>query len=118
MTRVGAMPHRITLIPRTVNTRDAIRNNEVLVDGEPLTGIPARVDVTKELEDNEGRDRGIEHITAVIPVHWHGIELARQSYEALEWNGNTYELDGETVLGSDHAGRRDHLELEAKRVVG
>ena len=117
MTRVGAMPHRIELVPRSITERDD-RNNEAVVDLEHLTGIPARVDIIKETEDTDDRDAQTERITAVIPVHWRGVELGRQAYEALVFNGRTYELTGETDLRSDHAGRRDHLELAAKRVVG
>lgn len=117
MTRRGALGERLDLIPRTLDERDA-RGNEVPAAGEPITGVPASVELTKSTEDTDDRNAQTVELTATIPVRWRGAELALDSFEAVVYRGDTYELVGPTLELNDHAGRRDHLELTARRIVG
>lgn len=117
MTRVGAMPHRIDLIRRDLTARDG-RNNEAPVDLEPLVDIPARIDIHLENEVIENRDRRIETASAVIPGQWNGVELDLDSTAAIVWEGKEYELIGGAIRASDHAGRLDHFEITARRIIG
>lgn len=117
MIRRGALAELVDLIPRTLDERDA-RGNDVQADGEPITGIPAAVELTKGTEDTDDRNAQTVELTATIPVRWQGVELALDSYEAVVYAGDTYELVGPTLEHNDHSGRRDHLELTARRIVG
>lgn len=117
MTRVGAMPHRVDLIPRDLTGRNA-RNNEVPANEAELADVPARVDILHETEDIGDRQRKIERATVVIPHHWHGRDLDLDSVDAFRFNGNIYELIGEAIKADDHAGRADHYELIAQRITG
>lgn len=117
MTRVGAMPHRVDLIFRDLTGRNA-RNNEAPVDEPELNDVPARVDILHETEDIAGRDRSIERATAVIPHFWDGRTLELDSFDAFRFNGHVYELTGQAIKADDHAGRPDHYELAAQRIIG
>lgn len=117
MTRVGAMPHRVDLIPRDLTGRNA-RNNEVAVDEAELEDVPARVDILHETETIADRDRSIERATVVIPYFWAGHLLELDSFDAFRFNGHVYELTGQAIKADDHAGRPDHYELAAQRIIG
>lgn len=117
MTRVGAMPHRIDLLPRSTTDRNA-RNNEVNTAGTELADVPARVDILHADEDIVDRERKIERAVVIIPAQWHGTTLDLDSVDAIRFSGNVYELIGEAIKADDHAGRPDHYELEVKRITG
>lgn len=117
MTRVGAMPHRIDLIPRDLTGRNE-RNNEVRSDEGELADVPARVDILHEAEDIADRDRKTERATVVIPYYWRGQVLDLDSVDAFRFAGNVYELIGQAIKEDDHAGRPDHFELAGLRIVG
>lgn len=118
MTRAGALPHRVDLLPRDLTGRDA-RNNEAPAAAPELTNIPARVDTPDTSEDTLDRDRRLDRIIVTIPAYWpRGVELNLDSSGAIRYRGNVYELTGPAARSDDHAGRPDHYELEAERIVG
>lgn len=117
MTRRGALPENVDLRRMTFTGTDT-RNNALRVVDKVITNVPARVDVHAELEVIADRDRKLERITAVIPAQWGGATLDLDAHDEILFNNRLYELDGDAILAPDHAGRTDHYELNAYRVVG
>jgi hypothetical protein len=117
MTRTGALPHRVTIIRRTVTGRDG-RGNDTITDTIVAAGVPARVDEVLEVEDVRDRDRLETNYQVDLPRSWGGIDLDLDPRDELIFGGLTLRLRGPANVVSDHAGRDSHVELDAFRVVG
>jgi len=120
MTRVGALPERIDLIRRDLSARDG-RNNEAPADSVPFAALPARVDIRQEAEDITNRDQRVETATVIFPASWDGLDTKLVASDAIRFPagaGNVFECIGDAIEARDHAGRLDHYELTARRIVG
>ena len=117
MTRTGALPHRITIVRRTVTGRDG-RGNDTIEVTSTVAGVPARVDEVLEVEDVRDRDRLETNYQVTLPRIWGGADLDLDPRDELIFGGLTLRLRGPANVVADHAGRSDHVELDAFRVVG
>lgn len=112
MIRLGALPHRITIHRRRTITRDA-HLNDIRTTTSTSVGVPARVDPVDTEEDKNARD----HVTdRVLIIALPDADLAADDW--IEFEGNTYALDGNAQILHNGTGQPHHLEATAHRRRG
>lgn len=117
MRRRGAFPQTIIVQHQTVTGTDD-RNNEIRGVTSTVDDLPASVTPIEDTEDIDDRERSTQVFDIEALPTWRGADVDIAAEDTILWDGLELELLGPAAVQTDHLGRRDHLKLTARRIIG